>query len=1102
MSDADRPFEPDSPVNEDDYSSEDCVFNGLNAATGEYGLAPRSVDALTHLIDKTYQEPADLEEQKKKARQAKYDDLTEAIGQLKTKLAATEDAARRQELEAEIKQREQEREQYAHLGVVAGVEATNLAEAGWGIVFAYKADPAIQAAVQPLLDLRRQQAGRRFKIFAGPDAYRPPETKNQFLTRFGVGAGDVDPSLLDAGDPNKGVPYYLLLVGSPTDIPFHFQYQLSVQFAVGRIDFDRLQDYEQYARSVVAVEQGDLKLPRRLTFFSPENPYDRATQLSTSALVEPLIQEITQEVDKAQPGQTASVAGWQLEAHLRQAATKEQLVQLLGGEETPALLFTASHGVEFPRGHAQQYHHQGAILCQDWPGPRKWRQPIPPTFYFSGDDLTTSAPSEALGTQAKLLGLISFHFACYGAGMPQFNSYARQDGQATAAEIAEQAFIAQLPKRLLSHPQGGALAVIGHVERAWGYSFAAAGRPSNTPAFRSVLLKLMQGQPVGAAIESLNIKYAELATELTDIMDKRDFNLQVDPLDLTSLWTSHNDARDFFIIGDPAVRLPVADPAETPLAGRPIVTPNSQANPPIQLSSGWREAEAQLTVSDGFTEVVLDESALADFEAVQQLAEHDPGFGQLRPTEIMVELAEVGWGVIFASDTPEAIKAALQPLLARRQQQAGDYFKSWAYQPGQTWTDFLSRTAKVGHLNVFNPARNLLPEAGEPYYDEIDMPYYLLLVGSPTAIPYSFEQQLSLRYAVGRLHFDTVDEYRQYAASVVEAETQPLKLAPQLGVFSPTNDPLSRQRTDRLIKPLVEKLTSAGDWQLTTYMADQATKANLRQLLGGQQTPALGVINSRGAVLSRFDPQKRFHQGAVICQDWSPANAGAVPATDYFSRDDLDQDGKLLGLITFQLTDYGAGTPRRDLFNDHRQPFMAALPKQLLSHQQGGALAVVSYVGPVWDYSFDWPGVTQQTALVTQFCENLGQGMSVGLAMALFNHRYAELATALLASFDKFGFIDPTDSQKIELAGLWVAGQTAHQWAIIGDPAVRLPVTPAGETPGERPVVQTRGRGQVVAARKVSRKPLPGLKDEDWEKTPPAIQALLIKYVTKYGALS
>ena len=46
---------------------------------------------------------------------------------------------------------------------------------------------------------------------------------------------------------------------------------------------------------------------------------------------------------------------------------------------------------------------------------------------------------------------------------------------------------------------GGALAVIGHVERAWGYSFVMPSGDPDCQAFVTVLRKLMNGEPVGLA---------------------------------------------------------------------------------------------------------------------------------------------------------------------------------------------------------------------------------------------------------------------------------------------------------------------------------------------------------------------------------------------------------------------------------------------------------------------------------------------------------------------------------------------------------------------------------------------------------------------------
>ncbi len=399
---------------------------------------------------------------------------------------------------------------------------------GWGILFAEDESEDVKRALAPLIEHRKRQAGENFRVL---EAYVHGCDWLDWLGVQGVVPGMLDPSR---------IPYYVALVGGPDRIPYGFQYLMDVEYAVGRISFRTADEYAAYAESVVRYETTRvLKQGRWAGFFGTRHADDGATQGSADRLVAPLAAE-----------------SWDFRTKqwLGPDATKSNLLSLLRGDgerHPPAFVFTATHGAVFPFGNPLARDRNGALVCQEWPGvppnagPNTLLAALQPDTYVSAADI---------GPDIRPHGLIAFHFACFGAGTPMYDSYAPG---AQPVQIANEAIVARLPQALMAHPRGGALAVIGHVDRVWSYSFQTPSAGDQIGPFRETIRRIFRGQSVGRAMKEFNERYAALCVYVVCMQQKMEAGEHVEPEEYAQLLTECSDAQNYVILGDPAVSLRV-----------------------------------------------------------------------------------------------------------------------------------------------------------------------------------------------------------------------------------------------------------------------------------------------------------------------------------------------------------------------------------------------------------------------------------------------------------------------------------------------------------------------------------------------------------------
>jgi hypothetical protein len=86
---------------------------------------------------------------------------------------------------------------------------------------------------------------------------------------------------------------------------------------------------------------------------------------------------------------------------------------------------------------------------------------------------------------------------------------------------------------------------------------------------------MLKGFPIGYAMEYINQYHAAVGTELRDMLAEMSKGWDPENLNrtLAEVWTVNNDARNYVVFGDPAVRLTVGDAPESPRRALPETAP-------------------------------------------------------------------------------------------------------------------------------------------------------------------------------------------------------------------------------------------------------------------------------------------------------------------------------------------------------------------------------------------------------------------------------------------------------------------------------------------------------------------------------------------------
>ncbi len=405
---------------------------------------------------------------------------------------------------------------------------------GWGIVLPEREglSPAALAtaddAPEPIHALVAQRAGAVLRYRAGT------QYGDWTLRDYRPGGGDLFTAASPPGSQARTLPMYLLIYGTPAEIPWHVQYRLNPVRYVGRLDLtgDGLANYVSALMTGWPAQRARYDAP---VIWAVDHGGGDITTLMRRTIADPVEQKLAADKDMAAiryiNGATTAATGQALAAALE--------------ANTPALVVTTSHGLTSPIGDPVAIA-AGLGLPVDATG-----SPVDPA-----DLLARWQPD----------GAIWFAQACCSVGADRPSTYrdlfARDTPIARVlAGVAEAGPItAPLPRALLG-ARKPIRAFVGRVEPTfnWTLSFPPNQQSLTADLQNALYDRLCLGLPVGLAfaefyrpIGSLLLSHGQAVSAYNTTAGKA----ATEALDLALyLKVTAQDRANTVILGDPTVAI-------------------------------------------------------------------------------------------------------------------------------------------------------------------------------------------------------------------------------------------------------------------------------------------------------------------------------------------------------------------------------------------------------------------------------------------------------------------------------------------------------------------------------------------------------------------